>query len=229
MPVTPSFWLPILKKLIRTLNEKGLTTVFFGGVCHSVYLQPADTKDIDVVVYPFPKGNDALALKDEIADFVGAIRSYILTSKVDGNRIVVECPVPYGFPFGIELWEKVLRRDPRSFVERAVEGKIDGLRLRVFNEIDYLTSKLADFFPDPTDAAKVREFVEKMDVDCEKIFERIVGLGLEVQAIYNLSLFFERIPRKLKPLYARLVDSLPPHLKAELKGRLRSIGVKTAI
>ena len=168
MKVSPQYWMSLLLKVVNWLREKSFEYVIFGSACFSLLVRPVSTKDIDILIRPFPSVDDASRITMELCNVLNGVRAFPLFDALEGHRIIVEVETLDGL-VGIELWSRILREKKSViFIDKSIEILYDGNNIRILPPEIFLATKLCELTPEPVDREKIDELLnvygEKLDI-----------------------------------------------------------------
>ncbi len=200
MKASPSYWMSIMIKVTEWLTDKDISYTIFGSACFSLLVRPVYTKDIDILIRPFPEIEESSKFAIELRNILGGIRAFPLFDALEGDRIIVEVGTPDGL-VGVELWSHILREKKSIiFIDKSIEVSHQGKTLRVLPPELYLATKLCELTPEPIDKERIDELLhvyeDKMDI--EYVIWAIKILNCPSLAKGNINLWYgEKKPKIL--------------------------------
>ena len=159
-----------IKETLATLNQMQADGIIAryaigGAVAANFYLEPSDTKDIDVFVVLNPPPGRVLVSLD-------TIHSYLVDTK--GVQFSREgFPIIFGWPVQFLPASKPLLREA---LEQSIERSIDGVMVRVFTA-EHLAAIAFDLGR-PKDKRRLDQFREEKALDPSKLSEILERHGL---------------------------------------------------
>ena len=217
-------WLKYALTILDILDELNIDYALFGAVAFSLLVKPLSTKDIDILVYPFPNEIKALSILNQICAKVKCIKSSIEIDALEGNRIIIGIDTEEG-PLSIELWEKILRRDPMKILTEKIEITYKKKQIKILKPEALLATKICDLTPEPLDKDKIEGLIRKMrkQINLDEVINIILRLNHEVTAVINLIEWYPRkLPQYAKYIIKKLLPYLSTHIKNEILKRLES-------
>jgi len=209
MRIPPKYWMSLLLKTVNWLQNKGFEYVIFGSACFSLLVRPVATKDIDILIRPFPSVNDASRITMELRNFLNGIRAFPLFDAVEGDRIIVEVETPRGL-VGVELWSYILReKETVIFIDKSIEVEYCGKKLRVLPPEIFLATKLCEITPEPADKEKIDELLEanKEKLSIESIIWAMRVLKCSGLAESNIDIWYgKNRPKLLQKVLEKLTQ-----------------------
>jgi len=201
--------------VLDILEKLNIDYALFGATAFSLLVTPLSTKDVDILVYPFPKKIDAFFISDEICSKLRCIKSSIEIDALEGNRIIIGIDTEEG-PLSIELWERILRRNPERIFAKRIEIMRGGRKIKILKPEALLATKICDLTPEPLDRDKIEGLIKKLQkqINLDEVVNVILELNHEVTAVVNL---IEWYPSRL-PHYARyIIEKLLPYLSIHVR------------
>ncbi|MEX0568226.1 MAG: hypothetical protein Q6363_003585 [Candidatus Njordarchaeota archaeon] len=199
MKISPPYWMSIMLRATEWLEDKNISYTIFGSACFSLLVRPISTKDIDILIRPFPEIEESSKFAIELRSLLGGVRAFPLFDALEGDRIIVEVETPDGL-VGIELWSHILREKKSViFIDKSIEVQYHGSTLRILPPELFLATKLCELTPEPADKEKIDELLhvygEKIDI--EYVIWAIKILNCSSLARGNIDLWYEEKKPKI--------------------------------
>ena len=210
MKVPFNTWFNYFLKIVDILDTYKINYALFGAAAISIISRPISTKDIDILVYPFPTNKQVLEILDKICLEIKCIKRFIEIDAIEGKRAIIIADTEKG-PLGIEMWEKILRREPEKFFKRSIKIPYQNKKIRILKPEDLLATKLCELSPEPLDREKIETLINnsKYEINLDEVIKVIIDLNYETVAIWNI---LDWYPKKL-PEYAKtVIRKLLPYL-----------------
>jgi len=215
-------WFEPALKFIEVLEEHNLNYALYGAAAISLLTNPLSTKDIDILIHPFPNEQQAFNIISDAKKRM-KVRKYALEyDAIEGNRIILIVETNKG-PLGIDAWEKLLRRDPSHVINKILEIKIDNKTIKVLKPEALLATKLCELTPEPLDREKIERILKHTKkINIDEVVDVIYTLAHEWTAILNIRSWFpQKRPKKIKEILEKIINKLPPRQRNEALRKLR--------
>ncbi len=212
-------------RIYHLLSEIGVKCLYFGDLCHYLLVAPVEVKIVDVVASPF-KFKDFTGFVMDEREALSCFMCVPVQDELEGKRLVMRLEIR-GKPIMVNLWERILRRAPKPFMERGVEKRLNDFKVTVLKPLDYLASKICNPKPRNMDKEKILRFIERYRVDTEELIKSVYLFGHEEQAFKNLEGWFKGVPpQQLLGVYWFLSKVVSKGLREEAEkiNLLRAIG-----
>ena len=210
MRVSYDKWLQVLRVVIKIINKMPINYVLFGAAAYASWVEPIMTKDIDILLIPFPPEEKQREIISRICNELRCVSRVISMDALKGNRLIMQ--VDYEDEIiGIEMWAKILRRDASILFSRAVKRQLNDIEVRVLSLEDFLATKICDLTPEPRDIEIIEKTLRKFKdtIDIDKIAEAIIDLHHEATAIFNILEWYKgKLPLYAKTLIKKLLKGV---------------------
>lgn len=213
-----SEWFRIFRKIILILDRLNIGYMVFGAAAYVLWVEPVSTKDIDILLHPFPTEEEQELLIESICESINCIQKIKSIDAWEGNRLIINARVG-GSVVGIEFWEKILRSEVCRVFERRVTKTVNSLKIHVIALEDLLASKICDLTPEPLDRDKIDKILAKWggSISVDKVTRAIIEFHQEATAVYNiLNWYPNKIPRPLKQIIKGLIRLLSVPIRNEV-------------
>ena len=216
MKISFDNWIDPALKIVNILEESNLNYAFFGAVAISILSKPLATKDVDILIHPFPKEDTAFHIIDSIRNVLNVKKASLELDAVEGNRIILIIETKEG-PLGIDMWEKILRRDAKTIIEEIEIIEYKGKQVRILSPEALLAAKICELTPEPLDKEKIESLIEhRKEINYDKTVDIIYRLGHEWTALLNITMWYPtKKPRFAKIILEKIIQKMPPKMRKE--------------
>ena len=90
MKIHYEIWFKNLLRVIDYLTTNGMKYCLFGSACYSFLVKPVATKDIDILIYPFPSSTDLFHVTTELCQLLEGVWG----SWTNLDKTTQTCPTP---------------------------------------------------------------------------------------------------------------------------------------
>jgi len=198
----------------------------FGAAAYVTWVEPIATKDIDILLYPFPSDKMQDEITDNLCNELNCIQKTKSIDAWEGNRLIIKFSLEESV-VSIEFWEKILRRDPINIFNRRVLRSINSLKAYFISLEDFIASKLCELTPEPLDKYKIEKIFAKWGdkINLNKVITAIIELNHETTAVFNiLNWYPSKLPRHLKKIIVGLLGSLSTPIRNDVVKLLEERG-----